>query len=138
VCMGVVGVGGGIKQGMNNKNTAFFSDSSTEPMFGLTQFWAAVSLLAVWGCPRKGGGHPCWFCVRCKAVATHTMLCPISSCCRVCCPQLLLLLPAATECFNKAGAVVVPRTRFAPVKTTSDSSVLLLLPLLPYMRACSY
>jgi hypothetical protein len=32
---------------------------------------------------------------------------------------------------------VVPGTRFAPVKTTSDISVLLLL-LLPYMRACSY
>ena len=27
---------------------------------------------------------------------------------------------AAIECFPGAGAVVVPRTRFAPVKTTSD------------------
>ena len=27
---------------------------------------------------------------------------------------------AAIECFSGAGAVVVPRTRFAPVKTTSD------------------
>jgi hypothetical protein len=47
-------------------------------------------------------------------------------------------VPAAIECFDKAGAVVVPRTRFAPVKTTSNISVLLLLLLLPYMRACSY
>jgi UTP--glucose-1-phosphate uridylyltransferase/phosphoglucomutase len=37
---------------------------------------------------------------------------------------LLLLLPAAIECFESAGAVVVPRTRFAPVKTTSDLFVL--------------
>jgi hypothetical protein len=27
---------------------------------------------------------------------------------------------AAIECFENAGAIVVPRTRFAPVKTTSD------------------
>jgi hypothetical protein len=31
---------------------------------------------------------------------------------------------AAIECFDKAGAVVVSRTRFAPVKTTSDLFVL--------------
>lgn len=27
---------------------------------------------------------------------------------------------SAIECFNDAGAVVVPRSRFAPVKTCSD------------------
>jgi hypothetical protein len=27
---------------------------------------------------------------------------------------------AAIECFERAGAIVVPRLRFAPVKTTSD------------------
>ena len=27
---------------------------------------------------------------------------------------------AAIECFDAAGAIVVPRSRFAPVKTTSD------------------
>jgi hypothetical protein len=27
---------------------------------------------------------------------------------------------AAIECFDQAGALVMPRTRFAPVKTTSD------------------
>jgi len=27
---------------------------------------------------------------------------------------------AAIECFDHAGAIIVPRTRFAPVKTTSD------------------
>lgn len=31
---------------------------------------------------------------------------------------------AAIECFDAAGAVVVPRTRFAPVKTCSDLFVL--------------
>ena len=34
--------------------------------------------------------------------------------------QLESAMGAAIECFEKAGAVVVPRTRFAPVKTTSD------------------
>jgi UDP-N-acetylglucosamine pyrophosphorylase len=38
-------------------------------------------------------------------------------------PQVLQLetaMGAAIECFPRAGAVLVPRTRFAPVKTTSD------------------
>jgi UDP-N-acetylglucosamine pyrophosphorylase len=34
--------------------------------------------------------------------------------------QLETAMGAAIACFEKAGAVVVPRTRFAPVKTTSD------------------
>ncbi len=34
--------------------------------------------------------------------------------------QLETAMGAAIECFEGSGAVVVPRTRFAPVKTTSD------------------
>jgi UDP-N-acetylglucosamine pyrophosphorylase len=34
--------------------------------------------------------------------------------------QLESAMGAAIECFEKAGAIVVPRTRFAPVKTNSD------------------
>lgn len=34
--------------------------------------------------------------------------------------QLESAMGAAIECFPRAGAVLVPRTRFAPVKTTSD------------------
>lgn len=34
--------------------------------------------------------------------------------------QLETAMGAAIECFDKAGAIVVPRTRFAPVKTTAD------------------
>ncbi|MDB6016627.1 MAG: phosphoglucomutase [Pedosphaera sp.] len=34
--------------------------------------------------------------------------------------QLETAMGAATGCFDDAGAMVVPRTRFAPVKTTSD------------------
>jgi len=34
--------------------------------------------------------------------------------------QLETAMGAAIECFDNAGAIVVPRTRFAPVKTTSD------------------
>jgi UDP-N-acetylglucosamine pyrophosphorylase len=34
--------------------------------------------------------------------------------------QLETAMGAAIECFDDAGAIVVPRTRFAPVKTTSD------------------
>jgi UDP-N-acetylglucosamine pyrophosphorylase len=38
--------------------------------------------------------------------------------------QLESAMGAAIECFDRSGAVVVPRTRFAPVKTTSDLLVL--------------
>src|SRR5581483_396992 len=34
--------------------------------------------------------------------------------------QLETAMGAAIECFNDAGAMVVPRTRFAPVKTSTD------------------
>ena len=34
--------------------------------------------------------------------------------------QLETAMGAAIECFDQAGAIVVPRARFAPVKTTSD------------------
>ena len=34
--------------------------------------------------------------------------------------QLETAMGAAIECFEGAGAVAVPRTRFAPVKTTGD------------------
>lgn len=34
--------------------------------------------------------------------------------------QLETAMGAAIECFSRSGAVLVPRTRFAPVKTTSD------------------
>ena len=34
--------------------------------------------------------------------------------------QLETAMGAAIECFENTGAIVVPRTRFAPVKTTSD------------------
>src|SRR5882724_2286740 len=34
--------------------------------------------------------------------------------------QLETAMGAAIECFDQAGAIIVPRTRFAPVKTTSD------------------
>ena len=34
--------------------------------------------------------------------------------------QLESAMGAAIECFERAGAILVPRTRFAPVKTTSD------------------
>ena len=38
--------------------------------------------------------------------------------------QLETAMGAAIECFENAGAIVVPRNRFAPVKTTSDLLVL--------------
>ena len=34
--------------------------------------------------------------------------------------QLESAMGAAIECFDRAGAILVPRTRFAPVKTTAD------------------
>ncbi len=38
--------------------------------------------------------------------------------------QLETAMGSAIECFKSAGAVVVPRTRFAPVKTCNDLFVL--------------
>jgi len=38
--------------------------------------------------------------------------------------QLESAMGAAIECFDRSGAVVVPRARFAPVKTTSDLLVM--------------
>ena len=38
--------------------------------------------------------------------------------------QLETAMGSAIECFDNAGAVVVPRERFAPVKTTSDLFIL--------------
>jgi len=38
--------------------------------------------------------------------------------------QLESAMGAAIECFDRSAAVVIPRTRFAPVKTTSDLLVL--------------
>lgn len=38
--------------------------------------------------------------------------------------QLETAMGAAIECFENSGAILVPRTRFAPVKTTSDLLVL--------------
>ena len=38
--------------------------------------------------------------------------------------QLETAMGSAIECFRSAGAVVVPRTRFAPVKTCNDLFVL--------------
>src|SRR5262249_48358508 len=34
--------------------------------------------------------------------------------------QLESAMGAAIECFDRTGAIVVPRTRFSPVKTTTD------------------
>jgi UTP--glucose-1-phosphate uridylyltransferase len=38
--------------------------------------------------------------------------------------QLETAMGSAIECFESAGAIVVPRTRFAPVKTCNDLFVL--------------
>ena len=38
--------------------------------------------------------------------------------------QLETAMGSAIECFDNAGAVVVPRERFAPVKTTNDLFIL--------------
>ena len=38
--------------------------------------------------------------------------------------QLETAMGSAIECFNGAGAVVVPRHRFAPVKTCNDLFIL--------------
>lgn len=38
--------------------------------------------------------------------------------------QLETAMGSAIECFHSAGAIVVPRTRFAPVKTCNDLFVL--------------
>ena len=89
-----------------------FQDIGRHRYFNTNTLWLRVSdLLAA--LEENGGALPLPLIKNTKTVDPRTS----SS------PQVLQLetaMGAAIECFAKSGAVLVPRTRFAPVKTTSD------------------
>lgn len=95
---------------------ANFQDITRHRYFNTNTLWLRVSdLLAA--LQENGGALPLPLIKNTKTVDPRT---PSS-------PQVLQLetaMGAAIECFAKSGAVLVPRTRFAPVKTTSDLLVL--------------
>ena len=89
-----------------------FQDIGRHRYFNTNTLWLRVSdLLAA--LEENGGALPLPLIKNTKTVDPRTS----SS------PQVLQLetaMGAAIECFANSGAVLVPRTRFAPVKTTSD------------------
>lgn len=93
-------------------DVAAFQDISKHRYFNTNTLWLRVSDLraALHG---SGGALPLPLIKNTKTVDP----CDASS------PAVLQLetaMGAAIECFEKSGAVLVPRTRFAPVKTTGD------------------
>ncbi|MEX1009911.1 MAG: UTP--glucose-1-phosphate uridylyltransferase, partial [Chthoniobacterales bacterium] len=89
-----------------------FQDITRHRYFNTNTLWLRVSdLLAA--LEENGGALPLPLIKNTKTVDPRN---PSS-------PQVLQLesaMGAAIECFAKSGAVLVPRTRFAPVKTTAD------------------
>ena len=89
-----------------------FQDIARHRYFNTNTLWLRVSDLRA-ALDEQGGALPLPLIKNTKTVDPRD---PVS-------PKVLQLetaMGAAVECFAKAGAVLVPRTRFAPVKTTSD------------------
>lgn len=90
----------------------FFQDISLHRYFNTNNLWIRVPDLRA-ALAEHGGSLPLPLIKNTKTVDPRD---PAS-------PKVLQLegaMGAAIECFAKAGALLVPRTRFAPVKTTAD------------------
>lgn len=90
----------------------FFQDIALHRYFNTNNLWIRVSDLRE-ALSEHGGSLPLPLIKNTKTVDPRD---PAS-------PKVLQLegaMGAAIECFAKAGALLVPRTRFAPVKTTGD------------------
>jgi UDP-N-acetylglucosamine pyrophosphorylase len=93
-------------------DTASFQDIARHRYFNTNTLWLRLAdLRAALG--EHGGALPLPLIKNTKTVDPRD-----ASSTRVL--QLESAMGAAIECFAKSGAVLVPRTRFAPVKTTSD------------------
>ncbi|MBE2180786.1 MAG: UTP--glucose-1-phosphate uridylyltransferase [Chthoniobacterales bacterium] len=93
-----------------------FQDIARHRFFNTNNLWLRVSDLRA-ALAEHGGSLPLPLITNSKTVDPRD---PGS-------PKVLQLesaMGAAIECFPRAGAVLVPRTRFSPVKTTSDLLVL--------------
>ncbi|HEY5953542.1 MAG TPA: UTP--glucose-1-phosphate uridylyltransferase [Terrimicrobiaceae bacterium] len=96
----------------SDEDMGAFQDIDLHRYFNTNNLWLRLDSLAE-GLERNGGLLPLPVIQNQKTVDPRNKKSPA-----VC--QLETAMGAAIECFAGAGAVVVPRTRFAPVKTTGD------------------
>ncbi|MEZ5405651.1 MAG: UTP--glucose-1-phosphate uridylyltransferase [Verrucomicrobiia bacterium] len=95
---------------------AFFQDIECHAFFNTNNLW--VNLLALRDqLEQQGGFLPLPFIQNRKTLDPKDKTSPVVI-------QLETAVGAAMECFPQASAIVVPRSRFAPVKTTSDLLIL--------------
>lgn len=93
-------------------DTAAFQDITKHRYFNTNTLWLRVSDLRA-ALDKHGGALPLPLIKNTKTVDPRDASSPGVL-------QLETAMGAAIECFEKSGAVLVPRTRFAPVKTTGD------------------
>jgi UDP-N-acetylglucosamine pyrophosphorylase len=96
----------------SDEDMDFFQDIDRHRYFNTNNLWLRLDRLAE-ALERNGGLLPLPVIRNQKTVDPRNKKSPAVY-------QLETAMGAAIECFAGAGAVVVPRTRFAPVKTTSD------------------
>ena len=89
-----------------------FQDITRHRYFNTNTLWLRVSDLRA-ALEENGGALPLPLIKNTKTVDPRDTFSPKVV-------QLETAMGAAIECFAKSGAVLVPRARFAPVKTTSD------------------
>jgi UDP-N-acetylglucosamine pyrophosphorylase len=94
------------------EDTAAFQDIGRHRYFNTNTLWLRVEDLRA-ALAEHGGALPLPLIKNTKTVDPRDAASPKVW-------QLETAMGAAIECFARAGAVLVPRTRFAPVKTTSD------------------
>jgi UDP-N-acetylglucosamine pyrophosphorylase len=98
------------------EDEAQFQDLERHRFFNTNNLWVRLDHLQT-ALERNGGALPLPLIANIKTVDPKDARSPKVL-------QLESAMGAAIECFDKAGAVVVPRSRFAPVKTTADLLVL--------------
>jgi len=91
---------------------AQFQDIQRHRFFNTNNLWIRLDRLPP-ALARNGGALPLPLIKNIKTVDPRDASSPKVL-------QLESAMGAAIECFDQTGAIVVPRTRFAPVKTTSD------------------
>jgi UDP-N-acetylglucosamine pyrophosphorylase len=89
-----------------------FQDIQRHRFFNTNNLWIRLDHLKI-ALTENGGAIPLPLITNSKTVDPKDLTSPKVL-------QLESAMGAAIECFPKTGAVVVPRTRFAPVKTTAD------------------
>lgn len=94
------------------EDLAAFQDTARHRFFNTNTLWLRVSALRR-ALDENGGALPLPLIKNTKTVDPRDTSSPKVL-------QLESAMGAAIECFAESGAVLVPRTRFAPVKTTED------------------